>query len=161
MIAHPSLLKNLICPILLTIIWGLAAVVFGFAYLLKLQAHALIAAKCPAAVAWYSTSIPFCHTNLGESMNRTCQLHGQDVNRPFNHVVNLRIVCVIFVLLEVAVLSILFYLIIVPIYQDALFDRVLKLRGLKHVLKRNEGNDLIKCMRGVSGGLWILFFQVR
>jgi hypothetical protein len=67
---------------------------------------------------------------------------------------------VIFVLLEVAVLSILFYLIIVPIYQDNLFDRVLKLRGLKHVLNQNEGNDLVKCMRGVSGGLWILFFQV-
>ncbi|KAF9354597.1 hypothetical protein BGX34_010915 [Mortierella sp. NVP85] len=122
MIAHPSLLRNLICPIFITIIWGIAALVFGFAYLLKLQAHALIAAKCPAVVAW--------------------------------------IVCVIFVLLEVAVLSIVFYLIIVPIYQDALFDRVLKLRGLKHVLKQNEGNDLVKCMRGVSGGLWILFFQI-
>ncbi|KAF9896425.1 hypothetical protein BX616_007488, partial [Lobosporangium transversale] len=70
------------------------------------------------------------------------------------------IVCIIFVLLEVGVLSILFYLIILPIYQDGLFDRVLKLRGLKHVLKANEGNDLVKCMRGVSGGLWILFFQI-
>ncbi|KAG0217983.1 hypothetical protein BGX31_011714, partial [Mortierella sp. GBA43] len=120
--AHPSLFKNLICPIILTIIWAIATVIFGFAYLLKLQAHALIAVKCPTAVAW--------------------------------------IVCVIFVLLEVAVLSILFYLIIVPIYQDNLFDRVLKLRGLKHVLNQNEGNDLVKCMRGVSGGLWILFFQI-
>ncbi|KAG0370395.1 hypothetical protein BGZ54_006515 [Gamsiella multidivaricata] len=122
MLRHPSLFSNLICPILLTILWGLAVLIFGFAYLLKLQAHALIAVKCPAAVAW--------------------------------------IVCVIFVLLEVAVLSILFYLIILPIYQDGLFDRVLKLRGLKHVLKQNEGNDLVKCMRGVSGGLWILLFQI-
>ncbi|KAF8936438.1 hypothetical protein EDD21DRAFT_150685 [Dissophora ornata] len=122
MLGHPSLFKNLICPILLTILWGFAVLIFGFSYLLKLQAHALISAKCPAALAW--------------------------------------IVCIIFVLLEVAVLSILFYLIILPIYQDGLFDRVLKLRGLKHVLKRNEGNDLVKCMRGVSGGLWILFFQI-
>ncbi|KAG0255578.1 hypothetical protein BG011_005056 [Mortierella polycephala] len=122
MLGHPSLFKHLICPILLTIIWGIAVFIFGFAYLLKIQAHALIRANCPAAVAW--------------------------------------IVCIIFVLLEVGVLSILFYLIILPIYQDGLFDRVLKLRGFRHVLKKNEGNDLIKCMRGVSGGLWILLFQI-
>lgn len=71
-----------------------------------------------------------------------------------------RIVCIIFVLLEVAVLSLLFYLIILPIYEDSLFDRTLKLRGLRHVLKANEGNDMAKCMRGVGGGLWILLFQV-
>lgn len=70
-----------------------------------------------------------------------------------------RIVCVIFVLLEVAVMIILFYLIILPIYQDGLFDRVLKLRGLRHVLKQNEGNDVVKCLRGVHGGLLIVFFQ--
>ncbi|KAF9206508.1 hypothetical protein BGZ49_002325 [Haplosporangium sp. Z 27] len=122
MLRHPTLLKNIICPILLTILWGIAILIFGLAYLLKLQAHALIAVKCPAAVAW--------------------------------------IVCLIFVLLEVGVLSLLFYLIILPIYQDGLFDRVLKLRGLKHVLKQNEGNDMAKCMRGVHGGLWILFLQI-
>ncbi|KAI9241864.1 MAG: hypothetical protein BYD32DRAFT_404825 [Podila humilis] len=71
-----------------------------------------------------------------------------------------RIVCVIFVLLEVAVMIILFYLIILPIYQDGLFDRVLKLRGLRHVLKQNEGNDVVKCLRGVHGGLLIVFFQI-
>ncbi|KAF9901037.1 hypothetical protein EC991_006598 [Linnemannia zychae] len=122
MLAHPSLFRNLICPILLTILWGIAALIFGFVYLLKLQAHALINVNCPAAVAW--------------------------------------IVCIIFVLLEVAVLSILFYLIILPIYEDGLFDRVLKLRGLRHVLKANEGNDVAKCMRGVGGGLWLLLFQI-
>ncbi|KAF9186750.1 hypothetical protein BGZ51_001775 [Haplosporangium sp. Z 767] len=122
MLAHPSLFRHLICPIFLTIIWGIAVLIFGFAFLLKIQAHALIEANCPAAVAW--------------------------------------IVCVIFVLLEVGVLSILFYLIILPIYQDGLFDRVLKLRGLRHVLKENEGNDMVKCMRGVSGGLWVLLFQI-
>ncbi|KAG0019368.1 hypothetical protein BGZ80_005926 [Entomortierella chlamydospora] len=122
MLRHPSLFKNIICPILLTIVWGIGILIFGLAFLLKLQAHALIAAKCPAAVAW--------------------------------------IVCIIFVLLEVGVLSILFYLIILPIYQDGLFDRVLKLRGLKHVLHQNEGNDMAKCMRGVHGGLWILLLQI-
>ncbi|KAF9216185.1 hypothetical protein BGZ59_010689 [Podila verticillata] len=121
MLTHPQLFSNLICPILITMIWGIAALIFGFAYLLRLQAHALINVKCPAAVAW--------------------------------------IVCVIFVLLEVAVMIILFYLIILPIYQDGLFDRVLKLRGLRHVLKQNEGNDVVKCLRGVHGGLLIVFFQ--
>ncbi|GJJ73381.1 CysZ protein [Entomortierella parvispora] len=122
LIAHPQLLTSLICPILLTLVWGLAAFIFGFAFLLKLQAHALIVAKCPAAVAW--------------------------------------IVAIIFVLLEIAVMVILFYLIVLPIYQDALFDRVLKLRGLRHVLKKNEGNDMRKCLRGVNGGLVVVFFQI-
>ncbi|KAG0099987.1 hypothetical protein BGZ93_004913 [Podila epicladia] len=85
MLGHPQLFSNLICPILVTMIWAIAALIFGFAYLLKLQAHALI--------------------------------------------------------------------------NDALFDRVLKLRGLRHVLKQNEGNDVVKCMRGVHGGLLIVFFQ--
>ncbi|KAG0031905.1 hypothetical protein BGZ81_000335 [Podila clonocystis] len=102
MLSHPQLFSNLICPILITMMWAIAALIFGFAYLLKLQAHALI---------------------------------------------------------NVAVMIILFYLIVLPIYQDRLFDRVLKLRGLRHVLKQNEGNDVIKCMRGVHGGLLIVFFQ--
>jgi len=63
------------------------------------------------------------------------------------------------VLLEIAVLVLLFYLIILPIYQDSLFDRVLKLRGLRHVLDKNRGNDVVKCMRGVNGGLFILLCQ--
>ncbi|KAG0046853.1 hypothetical protein BGZ83_007982 [Gryganskiella cystojenkinii] len=122
LLAHPSLLSSLICPILWTMLWGFGALIFGFAFLLKRQANALIVAKCPAAVAW--------------------------------------IVSIIFVLLEVAVLIILFYLIILPIYQDGLFDRVLKLRGLRHVLKQNEGNDMRKCLRGVNGGLLVVFFQI-
>ncbi|KAF9099087.1 hypothetical protein BGX23_004058 [Mortierella sp. AD031] len=51
---------------------------------------------------------------------------------------------------------VLCYLIILPIYQDGLFDRVLKLRGLRHVLETNHGNDVVKCMRGVNGGLFII-----
>ncbi|KAG0268303.1 hypothetical protein BGZ95_002508 [Linnemannia exigua] len=54
----------------------------------------------------------------------------------------------------------LFYLIILPIYQDGLFDRVLKLRGLRHILEANHGNDVVKCMRGVNGGLFILLCQI-
>ncbi|KAF8947990.1 hypothetical protein BGZ47_006987 [Haplosporangium gracile] len=55
---------------------------------------------------------------------------------------------------------VLFYLIILPIYQDGLFDRVLKLRGLRHVLEASRGNDVAKCMRGVNGGLFILLCQI-
>ncbi|KAF9133357.1 hypothetical protein BGW39_009954 [Mortierella sp. 14UC] len=55
---------------------------------------------------------------------------------------------------------VLFYLIILPIYQDGLFDRVLKLRGLRYILDANRGNDVVKCMRGVNGGLFILFCQI-
>ncbi|KAF9424455.1 hypothetical protein BGZ76_003521 [Entomortierella beljakovae] len=43
---------------------------------------------------------------------------------------------------------------------DGLFDRVLKLRGLRHVIKQNEGDDMAKCMRGVYGGIWILLMQI-
>ncbi len=70
-----------------------------------------------------------------------------------------RFVGVLFVLLEIAVMIVLFYLIILPIYQDGLFDRVLRLRGLRDVLERRQGNDVVKCMRGVNGGLFILFAQ--
>ncbi|KAI8604122.1 hypothetical protein EDD21DRAFT_367073 [Dissophora ornata] len=120
-LGHPQLITNLICPIFITMIWAMGVVIFGFAYLLQLQAHALIKANCPAGVAWF--------------------------------------VSVIFVLLEIAVMIVLFYLIILPIYQDGLFDRVLKLRGLRYVLDRNRGNDVVKCMRGVNGGLFIAFCQ--
>ncbi|KAG0007623.1 hypothetical protein BGZ80_004436 [Entomortierella chlamydospora] len=104
-LGHPQLITNLFCAIFLTIIWAIAVTIFGFAYLLQLQAHALIKVNCPAGVAWF--------------------------------------VSIIFVLLEIALMVLLFYLIILPIYQDALFDRVLKLRGLRHVLEKNHGNDVI------------------
>ncbi|KAF9576601.1 hypothetical protein EC968_006948 [Mortierella alpina] len=121
-LGHPQLITSLLCPILITFLWAIAVVIFGFAYLLQLQAHALIKANCPAGVAWF--------------------------------------VGVLFVLLEIAVMIVLFYLIILPIYQDGLFDRVLRLRGLRDVLERRQGNDVVKCMRGVNGGLFILFAQI-
>ncbi|KAF9282698.1 hypothetical protein BGZ74_002093 [Mortierella antarctica] len=122
MMGHPQLITNLICPIIWTILWAIAATIFGFAFLLHKQANALISVNCPAGVAWF--------------------------------------VSVLFVLLEIALLVLVFYLIILPIYQDALFDRVLKLRGLRHVLDKREGNDVIKCLRGVHGGLLIVFIQI-
>lgn len=51
-LGHPQLITSLICPILITLLWAIAVVIFGFAYLLQLQAHALIKANCPAGVAW-------------------------------------------------------------------------------------------------------------
>ncbi|KAG0089670.1 hypothetical protein BGZ92_004402 [Podila epicladia] len=122
MMGHPQLITNLICPIIWTILWAIAATIFGFAFLLHKQANALISVNCPAGVAWF--------------------------------------VSVIFVLLEIALMVLVFYLIILPIYQDALFDRVLKLRGLRHVLDKRDGNDVIKCLRGVHGGLLIVFIQI-
>ncbi|GJJ71227.1 CysZ protein [Entomortierella parvispora] len=121
-IGHPQLITSILCPIIMTILWAIAATIFAFAYLLKVQAHALIRVNCPAGLAWF--------------------------------------VCVIFVLLELALMILLFYLIILPIYQDGLFDRVLKLRGLRHVLEQNKGNGVVKCMRGVQGGLLIVFIQI-
>ncbi|KAF9327360.1 hypothetical protein BG006_009315 [Podila minutissima] len=122
MMGHPQLITSLICPIIWTILWAIAATIFGFAFLLHKQAYALISVNCPAGVAWF--------------------------------------VSVLFVLLEIALLVLVFYLIILPIYQDALFDRVLKLRGLRHVLDKRGGNDVIKCLRGVHGGLLIVFIQI-
>src|SRR5262249_8374057 len=47
-ISHPELWSKLLCPILLTFVWGLGSLAFTLAYLLPLQAHALINANCPS-----------------------------------------------------------------------------------------------------------------
>lgn len=52
MMGHPQLITNLICPIIWTILWAIAATIFGFAFLLHKQANALISVNCPAGVAW-------------------------------------------------------------------------------------------------------------
>lgn len=58
-------------------------------------------------------------------------------------------VSVIFCLLEAGVITIIFYLIITPIWQDALFDEVLKLKGLGHVLeKQKPTSEMTGCCRG-------------
>jgi hypothetical protein len=41
-----------LCPFLLTLIFGIISLVLSFVYLLPLQAHALIIAKCPVWLAW-------------------------------------------------------------------------------------------------------------
>jgi len=64
-------------------------------------------------------------------------------------------VSVIFCLLEAAVFTIIFYLIITPIWQDALFDEVLKLKGLGHVLEKQETTS--GCWRGLRSGIVVIY----
>lgn len=109
-------------------IFGLLSLVLSFVYLLPLQAHALIVAKCPVWLAWT--------------------------------------VSVIFVLLESAVLDLIFFAILLPFFQDALFDATLKARGLQRMFAtRVPVGGMRLCCRGVSSGLalvWLLILaQVR
>uniref|UniRef100_A0A1D1YQD9 Regulator of rDNA transcription protein 8 n=1 Tax=Anthurium amnicola TaxID=1678845 RepID=A0A1D1YQD9_9ARAE len=63
-------------------------------------------------------------------------------------------VSVIFCLLEAVVFTIIFYLIITPLWQDALFDEVLRLKGLGYVLdKQKTTSELTLCCRGLCSGL--------
>ncbi|KAI8091263.1 uncharacterized protein B0P05DRAFT_526794 [Gilbertella persicaria] len=69
-------------------------------------------------------------------------------------------VSVIFVLIESAVFDLLFYAIIQPFFQDALFDATLRARGLDRMFDtRIPVSGLLLCCRGVSSGLafvWLL-----
>ncbi|CAI2172863.1 19759_t:CDS:2 [Funneliformis geosporum] len=58
-------------------------------------------------------------------------------------------VSVIFCLLEAVVSTIIFYLIVTPIWQDALFDDVLRLKGLGHVLEKRTSD--VGCLSFCSG----------
>jgi hypothetical protein len=92
-------------------------------YLLPLQAHALINARCPVWLAW--------------------------------------LVSVIFVLLESAVFDLLFFAIVVPFFQDALFDATLRAAGLERMFKtRVPVSGLRLCCRGVSSGIALVWFLV-
>ncbi|KAI7879130.1 hypothetical protein K492DRAFT_164102 [Lichtheimia hyalospora FSU 10163] len=51
-IAHPQLWIKVLCPFLLTLVFGIISLVLSFVFLLPLQAHALIDAHCPAWLAW-------------------------------------------------------------------------------------------------------------
>lgn len=70
------------------------------------------------------------------------------------------LVSVIFVLLESAIIDVIFFAILVPIYQDALFDATLKARGMSRMFEtRVRVNGLTLCCRGIGSGLvfvWIL-----
>jgi uncharacterized protein involved in cysteine biosynthesis len=73
------------------------------------------------------------------------------------------IVSVIFCLIESAISTIIIYLIITPIWQDALFDDVLRLKGVGHVLDKDgkkSTSDLIACCRGICSGLGLLITQI-
>lgn len=73
------------------------------------------------------------------------------------------IVSVIFCLIESAISTVIIYLIITPIWQDALFDDVLRLKGVGHVLDKEGGkstSDLLLCCRGICSGLSLLIFQI-
>ncbi|KAI8090804.1 hypothetical protein BDF21DRAFT_412201 [Thamnidium elegans] len=69
-------------------------------------------------------------------------------------------VSVIFVLLESAVFDLIFFAILLPIFQDALFDATLKSRGLERMFtNRVQVGNLRMCCRGISSGLalvWLL-----
>src|SRR5947208_1031989 len=110
--SNGSLVKRIICILLLTLVVALLALGITFGFLLTLQAHGLINAGCPECLAW--------------------------------------IVSVIFCLLEAATLTVIFYLIITPIWQDALFDDVLRLKGLGHVLEKRS-NTAAVCRAFCSG----------
>lgn len=113
----------MLCPFLLTLIFGILSLVLSFVFLLPLQAQALINANCPAWLAW--------------------------------------IVSIVFVLLESALMDVIFFAILLPFYQDALFDATLKARGMGRMFAtRVEVNGLVLCCRGISSGVVLVWFLV-
>lgn len=71
------------------------------------------------------------------------------------------IVSVIFVLLESALMDLIFFAIILPIFQDALFDATLRARGLDRMFAtRIEVSNLLLCCRGISSGLAMVWFLI-
>ncbi|KAI8340620.1 hypothetical protein BC941DRAFT_417714 [Chlamydoabsidia padenii] len=71
------------------------------------------------------------------------------------------IVSVVLGLLESAILDLLCYAILLPFFQDALFDATLKARGLDRML--NNGQEipgLVRCCRSLSSSLLLVFFLV-
>ncbi|KAI9319291.1 hypothetical protein BX666DRAFT_1854588 [Dichotomocladium elegans] len=70
-------------------------------------------------------------------------------------------VSVIFVLLESALFDILFFAIVVPFFQDALFDATLKARGMERMFQtRIDVGGMVLCCRGVSSGLVLGIFLI-
>ncbi|ORZ11913.1 hypothetical protein BCR42DRAFT_379581 [Absidia repens] len=68
---------------------------------------------------------------------------------------------VIFSIIESAIFDLLCYAILLPFFQDALFDATLKARGLDRLL--NGGPDvpaLVRCCRSFSSSLLLVFFLV-
>ncbi|KAF9111671.1 hypothetical protein BGX27_004612 [Mortierella sp. AM989] len=65
---------------------------------------------------------------------------------------------VLFTLLEGALGSLITYLALMPLWEDALFDAVLRTRKLGYVIDSAHG-DYRSCLNGVLAGLYIIFFQ--
>jgi len=71
------------------------------------------------------------------------------------------IVSVIFCLLEAVIFTVIFYLIVTPIWQDALFDEVLRLKGVGRVLEnRRNTSELTICCRGCCSGIALAFISI-
>ncbi|GBC04363.1 hypothetical protein RclHR1_05640006 [Rhizophagus clarus] len=63
-------------------------------------------------------------------------------------------VAVIFCLLEAVVFTIIFYLIVTPLWQDGLFDEVLRLKGLSYVLEEKKNTpESSNCCSGFCSGI--------
>ncbi|KAI9322405.1 hypothetical protein BX666DRAFT_1874085 [Dichotomocladium elegans] len=122
-LTHPQLWGKVLCPFLLTLVFGIVSLVLSFVFLLPPQAHALINARCPDWLAW--------------------------------------LVAVIFVLIESAVFDVIFFVVVMPIFQDALFDATLKARGMNRMFDtRVEVNGVLLCCRGISSGVLLVWFLV-
>ncbi|KAG2183223.1 hypothetical protein INT43_006227 [Umbelopsis isabellina] len=68
-------------------------------------------------------------------------------------------VSVIFVLLESTVIDLLAFAIITPIYIDILFDKTLKIRGMRRMFDtRAKVHNAVICCRGVTAGVFMLWF---
>lgn len=58
-------------------------------------------------------------------------------------------------------MDVIFFAILLPFYQDALFDATLKARGMARMFAtRVELNGLVLCCRGISSGVVLVWFLV-
>ncbi|RUS13785.1 hypothetical protein BC937DRAFT_94780, partial [Endogone sp. FLAS-F59071] len=122
-LVHPGLWCTAFCPFLVTFVTGIIALILSLVIALPAQAHAFIAIKWPAWLAW--------------------------------------IVGIILSLVESAILTLIVFAILLPIFQDALFDATLKARGLQRLFKnRKRPNDVLLCFRGTSAGIFLLWFLI-
>ncbi|KAG0209637.1 hypothetical protein BGX28_010153 [Mortierella sp. GBA30] len=68
------------------------------------------------------------------------------------------VVSVLLTLLESALGSLISYLALMPLWEDALFDAVLRTRKLGYIIDAAHG-DYRTCLNGLLGGMYIIFFQ--
>ncbi|KAI7871528.1 hypothetical protein BDF14DRAFT_1697472, partial [Spinellus fusiger] len=69
------------------------------------------------------------------------------------------LVSVVLVLLESAILDVIVFAILMPFFQDALFDATLLSRGMDRMfLHRVPVGGMLLCCRGISSGLFLVWF---